>query len=130
MTSHILDTNTILRFLLGDIPKQFEIASNLFKRIESKKIKGLISILVINETLWALEKYYEKSKQQSVEALKKILSFKKIEILEIGKSEVIEIIKNCLILNIDFTDAYLLWIKSKENCEISTFDKKILNACK
>jgi predicted nucleic acid-binding protein len=126
MTSHILDTNTILRFLLGDVSKQFEITSDLFKKIENKKIKGLISILVINETLWALEKYYEKTKQESVDTIKKILSLKKIEILEISKPEVIEIINNCLNLNIDFTDAYLLWIKNKEGYELSTFDKRIL----
>lgn len=126
MTSLILDTNTILRFLIKDVPSQFETASKIFEKIESKKCRGIISILVINESIWALEKYYERPISEAVKIISKILSLKNIATLEIDKKEVSQILSNVAKLKIDFTDAYLLWIKSKKNYDISTFDKKIL----
>lgn len=126
MTSLILDTNTIIRFLIKDIPSQFEIASKIFDKIESKKCRGIISILVINETIWALEKYYERPINETIDIILKILSLKNITTLEIDKKEVTQVLATVIKLKIDFTDAYLLWVSSKENYEISTFDKRIL----
>lgn len=126
MKSLILDTNTILRFLIGDVPSQQKIASEIFKKIESKKIYGMISILVINETFWALEKFYDRKSTESVEIVRKILSLKNIKIIESDKETILDILDIKIDLNIDFTDAYLLWIKNKEKYEISTFDKKLL----
>lgn len=126
MIKKLIDTNILIRLIAEDVPSQQEVARKLFKEIENKKIIGVISILVIHEFINIAINYYKKEKEEVINYILKIISFKKIEILEMGKSEVIEIIKNCLSLNIDFTDAYLLWIKSKENYEISTFDKKII----
>jgi predicted nucleic acid-binding protein len=126
MTKKLIDTNILIRLIAEDIPSQQEISKKLFREIENNKIAGIISILVIHEFINIAVNYYKKEKSEAINYILKLISFKKIEILEIGKSEVIEIIKNCLALNIDFTDAYLLWVGSKENYEISTFDKRIL----
>jgi predicted nucleic acid-binding protein len=61
MKQIFIDTNIILRLLLSDIPKQAEKARSIFKSIENKKSKGVISILVINKLIWILENYYEKN---------------------------------------------------------------------
>lgn len=127
MISLILDTNTILRFLLADVPDQHKKSELIFSKIENNKTRGILSILVVNETIWALEKFYEKSKGLSLEALAKILSLKNIKVLEIDKKDLSKILQSCLELNIDFTDAYLLWIKDRNNYELATFDKKFLN---
>lgn len=126
MIKKLIDTNILIRLIAEDVPNQQAISQKLFKEIENKKVVGVISILVIHEFINIAVNYYKKEKSEAINYILKLISFKKIEILEIGKSEVIEIIKNCLTLNIDFTDAYLLWIKSKQNYEISTFDKRIL----
>ncbi len=126
MTKKLIDTNILIRLIAEDIPSQQEISKKIFREIENNKIAGIISILVIHEFINIAVNYYKKEKSEAINYILKLISFKKIEILEIGKSEVIEIIKNCLALNIDFTDAYLLWVGSKENYEISTFDKRIL----
>lgn len=126
MTKKLIDTNILIRLIAEDIPSQQEISKKLFREIENNKTVGIISILVIHEFINIAVNYYKKEKSEAINYILKLISFKKIEILEIGKSEVIEIIKNCLALGIDFTDAYLLWVGSKENYEISTFDKKIL----
>src|SRR3989339_246099 len=123
MIKKLIDTNILIRLIAEDVPSQQEISRKIFKEIESKKIVGIISILVIHEFINIAINYYKKDKVEVVNYLLKLISFKKIEILEINKSEVIEIINNCLNLNIDFTDAYLLRVKSKENYEISTFHK-------
>ena len=126
MIRRLIDTNILIRLIAEDVPSQQEISRKLFKEIENKKIIGVISILVIHEFINIAINYYKKERAETINYILKLISFKKIEILEIGKLEVIEIIKNCLDLNVDFTDAYLLWIKSKEEYEISTFDKRIL----
>ena len=123
MIKKLIDTNILIRLIAEDVPSQQEISRKIFKEIESKKIVGIISILVIHEFINIAINYYKKDKVEVVNYLLKLISFKKIEILEINKSEVIEIINNCLNLNIDFTDAYLLRVKSKQNYEISTFHK-------
>jgi len=126
MTKKLIDTNILIRLIAEDVPSQQEISKKIFKEIENKKIVGIISILVIHEFINIAVNYYKKEKSEAINYILKLISFKKIEILEIGKPEAIEIIKNCLTLNIDFTDAYLLWIKTRGNYEISTFDKRIL----
>jgi len=125
MTSLILDTNTLLRFLLADIPSQYKKARATFSEIESGRKVGDISILVINETIWALDKFYDKPIAEAVSVVQKLLSLKNIKILEIEKKELVQILNNTIKYKIDFTDAYLLWIGKKEDHKISTFDKKL-----
>ena len=126
MAPRLIDTNILIRLIAEDIVSQQEISKKLFKEIENGKATGIISILVIHEFINIVINYYKKDKKEVINYLLKLMSFKNIEILEISKGEARKIIKNSLDLNIDFTDAYLLHVHSKENYEISTFDKRLI----
>ena len=51
-----LDTNVLLRFLLGDDPVQSPCAVNLMKRLEGEKERAELEESVVAETVWVLEK--------------------------------------------------------------------------
>lgn len=126
ITKYLLDTNYILRFLLADIPFQFQKAKELFKKIEDNKAIGLVSILVINELIWILEHFYKQNRKDYLQQILKLISLKNIKIIEIKKMDLIFILEKMNSFNLDFTDLYLLFWKEKLNHQLASFDKKIL----
>lgn len=126
MKKLFIDTNVILRFLLGDIPSQLEKSKKLFKKIEEKKVTGLISLLVVNELIWILEHFYNKKRQEFVPLILRLISLKNIKILEVKKKDLISILKKMTKTNFDFTDLYLLYLGNKLQHKIASFDKKLL----
>lgn len=123
MKKFYIDTNIIIRFLIKDVAKQFEEAKSFFEKIEKGKIKGVISVLVINETIWVLENYYELERTIYIPQLLQLLALKNIVIKEIKKKVVIEVLEEMMKFTLDFTDLYL--IKTKEEGEILSFDKDL-----
>jgi len=68
----ILDTNVILRFLLGDAPELYEKAYRVFQRVEEGKLEVLLSDVILSECVWVLEKFYGIPREQIA---KKLLMF-------------------------------------------------------
>ncbi|MBI3955544.1 PIN domain-containing protein [Candidatus Gottesmanbacteria bacterium] len=118
-----IDTNIIIRLLIKDVTTQFEEAKSFFEKIEKGKIKGVISVLVINETIWVLENYYELKRLIYIPQLLQLLALKNIVIKEIKKKVAVELLEEMMKTNIDFTDLYL--VKTKEEGEIMSFDKDL-----
>lgn len=121
MKELILDTNVFIRFLIKDVPFQFEKAQRVFKKIEEQKTKGLVSILVINEIIWILENFYELKREIYLSQLLKLLALKNIKLIEVKKSLLIKVLQEMEKHKFDFTDIYLFHI-AKER-KIFTFDK-------
>jgi len=122
----LIDTNFILRLLLEDIPSHFKKSKRLFKEIENNKSIGLLSILVINELIWILENFYEKKRKDFIPQVLKVLSLKRIKVLEIKKKELIFILEKMIEKNLDFTDLYLLCFGKELKHDIASFDKKLV----
>lgn len=125
MKKVLLDTNILLRLFLNDIPTQNKKAQRIINSIEKQKQQGLVSLLVINELIWILEKFYKYKRQDFTPLIFKILSLKKVRVVEIKKAWLVEILKNMIQSNLDFTDLYLAFLKKKEGFELETFDKKL-----
>ena len=123
INSVIFDTNVILRYLVKDSPTQLVQAQKYIEKIEQGKLKGLISILVVNEAAWVLEKYYDLEKEEYIPLLLKLLALKNFKITEVKKDVIIKALELMLKRNIDFTDAYLLCIKGDK--EIFSFDEDL-----
>ena len=122
----LIDTNVILRLLLSDVKEQAMVSEKIFRRINKGEAKGILSILVINEIVNVLDNFYNVPKGKIINSILEIISIKNIEILEINKKELIQILNNALRWGVDFTDAYLLWTGKKDNQNITSFDKKLL----
>lgn len=125
MKELVIDTNVILRLLLGDIPQQTKASQKIFKEIEEGKKKGIISFLVINELIWILEHFYQQKRKNYVPLLLKLLSLRKIKILETKKEFLLRVLEKMMESSLDFVDLYLAFLSKKENWQLKTFDKKL-----
>lgn len=126
----LIDTNFILRPLNNDIPSQVKESRQILKKIEKGKIIGIVSILVINELIWILQRFYKKKRKEFIPKIMELLSLKNIKIFEIKKNELMMILKQMMEINLDFTDLYLLYFSKELKHKIVSFDKKLLKKSK
>jgi predicted nucleic-acid-binding protein len=123
---YLLDTNIIIRFLVGDNEEHLAKSTEYFEQIELGAMEVEILSDVLMEAFFVLTKFYKLPKIEVISDLKTILSFEGV----VNKDKVIlfealSIIEN---KNIDFVDA-LICAKCKfQNYEKLSFDKD-LNKC-
>lgn len=125
MKSVILDTNVFVRFFAKDIPPQFNQSQQIIKDIEDGQLKGLISILVINELVWILERFYKIERFDFIPKILNLLAYKNINIIEIKKAVIVEVLRKMETTSIDFTDLYLM--ETAGDKKIVSFDKDLQN---
>ena len=106
---------------LADIQSQFKQAKKILEDIEKEKLKAFVSILVINEIIWIMKKYYEVERNIYIPKLIQVILLKNIEIIEIDKKMLFMILQKFLKTNLDFTDLYLLYTQSER--KILSFDR-------
>ena len=121
MKAFIIDTNIFVRLLTQDVASQFEKAKKFFETIEKSQQKGLVSILVINETIWILRRYYRLKKETFIPQILHLLALKNLKIIEVKKDVIVQALELMLMRNVDFTDAYLFCAKGDK--EVFSFDE-------
>ena len=120
---YLLDTNIIIRFLVGDNEEHLAKSTEYFEQIELGSMEVEILSGVLMEAFFVLTKFYKLPKIEVISDLKTILSFEGV----VNKDKVIlfetlSIIEN---KNIDFVDA-LICAKCKfQNYEKLSFDKDL-----
>ena len=120
---YLLDTNIIIRFLVGDNKEHLAKSTEYFEQIELGSMEVEILSDVLMEAFFVLTKFYKLPKIEVISDLKTILSFEGV----VNKDKVIlfetlSIIEN---KNIDFVDA-LICAKCKfQNYEKLSFDKDL-----
>ena len=123
---YLIDTNVIIRFLVGDHPEHLEIATEIFTKIESGDYEVEILESVIMEVLFVLVKFYKLPKSEVIEDLKKIIAFRGVVGDKVLLIETLNIVDN---KNIDFVDA-LICAKSKlQGYGKLSFDKDVNRKC-
>ena len=68
-----VDTNVLVRFLVGDDETQANQVYRLFKKAESEQKELFVPVLVILELIWVLESVYETSRAEMIDALRDLL---------------------------------------------------------
>ena len=117
---YLIDTNVVLRYLLGDHP-EFSPKAEAFMFDVSKGVKKAeILDVVIVECIYVMEKYYEIPKTEIVEKLSGIFNFSGI--VNPDRSEILEALLKYENSNIDIVDCILAARSSPEKVVIS-FDK-------
>ena len=102
---YLLDTNVIIRFLVGDNAEHLQKSIQIFKEIETAKLQVEILDGVLMEAYFVLTKFYKLSKTDVIDDLKVILAFNGV--INSNKPilfETLTIIEN---KNIDFVDALI-----------------------
>jgi predicted nucleic-acid-binding protein len=117
---YLIDTNVVLRYLLGDhtefSPKAKAFMSDVFSGVKKAEILDV----VIVECIYVMEKYYNIPKTEIVEKLSGILSFSGI--VNPDRSEMLQALLKYENSNTDIVDCILAARSSPEKVVIS-FDK-------
>lgn len=123
MNSIFLDTNVIVRLLIGDNKSQLKKVIKLFEKIEKGESKAIVSILVLAEVSWVCESVYDISRQDYLPVLLKILGYKSISCQEMTKSSMLEMLSGFGSTSVDFADYYLSYLSKKSGEKVVSFDK-------
>jgi len=106
---YLLDTNVIIRFLVGDHEEHLMIATEIFTKIESGEYEVEILESVVMEVLFVLVKFYKIPQIEVINDLKKIVALRGVAGDKVLLIETLNIIGE---KNIDFVDA-LICAKSR-----------------
>lgn len=123
MSGGSLDTNVLLRLLLGDIPSQHNAVKRLFT-----EVSGQFSVAdtAIIELVFALRRHYDFTRQQVADAITGLLQLREINCNHILFEKALSIYLEHPALS--FEDACLATYATLNNAEpLWTFDKKLAN---
>lgn len=118
----IVDTNVILRYLVGDDPKLQSRALHFFQQAQKGDIKLTIKTLVIAECCFVLESFYQKSRLEITDAFKIFLSQRW---LIVEDRDILLNLWDWYLNKFHFVDAYLLSWAEINKGEILSFDSKV-----
>ncbi|MDR4501158.1 MAG: type II toxin-antitoxin system VapC family toxin [Nitrospirales bacterium] len=118
----LVDTNVLLRYLVGDEPRQTERATSLMERVEDGSEELDIPPVVVAEMIWTLEKFYEVPRRDIAQKLMTIFSFKGVRGPE--TSIISTALRSYASTKIDFVDCYLASRANEQNMVLYSFDKK------
>ena len=77
-----LDTNVLVRYLVGDDPDQYEHARALVEDDLTPEAPGLVHPVALCELVWVLRSVYDVPKGEIVEALRLVLSVRTLRVLD------------------------------------------------
>jgi len=127
MTQSILDTNVLVRFLVGDNTKQQAQAVTWFKEATAGTRKISVHPMVIAETVFVLESFYKHSRETIATSL---LPFVAMPVLHVEHRDALVRLWDDFIDGLHFVDAYLLALARQQGSEILSFDKQLLKRVK
>ena len=118
-----VDTNILVRFLVGDDEKQANKVYKLFKSIENDKDELFVPTLVILELIWVLESVYEIVRSDILDSVSQLI------LMPIFKFENLTVIQKFIFeaqqSKFDLSDLLIAHSANINGCEvILTFDKK------
>lgn len=118
----LIDTNIIIRFLVGDNNDLYEKSKDIFYSLETDELPVVILESVFAETIFVLSKVYKVERPKIKMLLDSIIDLKGV------KNKNKDILKKSLEIfsynNIDIVDA-LLCANHNSNTEILSFDRDI-----
>lgn len=117
---YLIDTNVVLRYLLGDHPEFSPKAEAFMTDVSTGTKKAEILDIVIVECVYVMENFYKIPKTEIVEKLSSLLNF--TGIVNPDRSELLEAVLKFKDSNVDIVDCILAACSSPEKVVIS-FDK-------
>jgi len=118
-----IDTNVLLRYLVGDVDKHQQQATKWFKEAQQGKRKLRLSTIVIAETCFVLESFYKQERNSIANTLEVIISQKWITITD---RKILLNLFGYYREGLHFVDSYLISWAKNNNESILSFDKQLL----
>ena len=118
-----IDTNILIRFLVGDDEKQAKKVYNIFKKTELDKKELFVPLLVMLELIWVLESVYEISRTKILDSISELLL---MPIFKFEHQSALQQFTNaCRGNKYDLSDLLIAHSAKTQGCEsVITFDKK------
>ncbi|MGB3680898.1 MAG: PIN domain-containing protein [Rubrobacteraceae bacterium] len=116
-----MDANVLLRFLTGKPPEMADRAGRLIGRAALGEASLRIHPIVVAETVWVLESFYEYSKSEISGALLPLLSDHGLKIEE--RKAVLGALELMTQSSVDFADALLAETAVSRGESIVSFDR-------
>ena len=118
-----LDTNILVRFLVGDDEIQAKKVYNIFKKAESSKNELFVPLLVVLELIWVLESVYEIRRAEILDSISELLL---MPILKFEHQSALQQFTSSAQGNrYDLSDLLIAHSAKLQGCKtVLTFDKK------
>jgi predicted nucleic acid-binding protein len=100
-----VDSNVILRFLIGDPPEMAEESARLFRAVEDRTVTLIVDDVVVAEVVWVLSSYYRHTPRDIAAVLRGFLLQDGIEVQE--RDTLLLALTLYETKNVDFADALL-----------------------
>lgn len=118
-----IDTNILVRFLVGDDEQQARKVYTIFKDVERNKEELFVPLSVVLELMWVLESVYAIERKSIIEVLRELL------LMPILKFEHQSGLQQCLQAaqgtSFDLSDLLIAHAAQEQGCEtVITFDEK------
>lgn len=119
-----IDTNILIRFLVGDDEMQAKKVHSIFKRTELEKKELFVPLLVILEMIWVLESVYNISRIEILDSISDLLL---MPIFKFDQCAVLQqLVHSAQGNKYDLSDLLIAHSAEVNACEaVLTFDKKI-----
>ena len=118
-----IDTNILVRYLSQDDPAQSAKAAEILERRLTPKSPGFVSVVVVVETVWVLDRAYGLPAQEIAAAVERLLQ---VEVLTIEDEQ--EVFTAMVALKqgrASFADALIAELGARAGCTHTlTFDRK------
>ena len=118
-----IDTNILIRFLIGDEELQAKKVYNIFKKAEAEKNELFVPLLVILELIWVLESVYEISRTEILDVISELIL---MPILKFENQSALRKFTHAAQGNgYDLSALLIVYSAKVQGCEtVITFDKK------
>ncbi len=123
---YLIDTNVIIRFLVGDHETHLKQATDIFLKIENGEIEAEILDTVLMEAFFVLVKFYKLPKEEVIKDLKRLIALRGITGDKVILIETLTIVKE---KNIDFVDALICAKSRLQGYGKLSFDEDINRKC-
>ena len=122
----LIDTNIIIRFLVGDHEEHLKIATEIFTKVENAEIEVEILDSVVMEALFILIKFYKLPKSEVIADLKRLIALRGVVGDKILLIETLNIVDD---KNIDFVDALICAKSRLQGYGKLSFDTDVNKKC-
>ncbi len=124
--NYLPDTNTVLRYLLRDVPEQFDEAERFFESVRSGAKTAIILESVLVECVYILMKFYKVPKVETANILIGLLQYKGI--VNQDKSGLVDALRVYADNNLDIVDCVLIAKARIGGQQVFSFDKALKRA--
>ncbi len=123
MSTRIVDTNVIVRYLVADEPALATKAERLFAACERGEARLILLDAVIAETVFVLESFYEKPRVEIARVLTALVRLPFIETSAPGV--VLDALARFGQSTLHFVDCFIAASAAARSVPVATFDRKL-----